>query len=144
MRNGQAVSPADIDWKKGIVLGSISGILCGWLLIALNKLTGVFALEEAFWFNVITFAAGGAVFGIVAGSFTALLEKRLPFKGALVKGIVVSTGLWIVLRLGGFILSLNDPERYHNNVGQTVQGFAFAVMLGVVLGSLWKMENTDR
>jgi len=138
------MNPTDIEWRKGIVLGFISGILCGWFLIALNELTGVFVLEESLAFNMVTFAAGGAVFGIVAGSFTALLEKRLPFNGTLFKGILVSTGLWIVLRLGGYMLSLNDAERYHADIGQTVQGFAFAIMLGVVLGSLWKMERTGR
>ncbi len=125
-----------------MALGSISGIVCGWLLMLLNNFTGVFILEGTFWFNVAAFAVGGAVFGIVAGGFTALLEKRIRFDGELFKGIVVSTGLWIVLRLGGYILSLNDPERYHPDVGQTAQGFVFAVMVGVVLGSLWKMEKT--
>ena len=108
----------------------------------LNILTGVFALEETFWFNVIAFAAGGSVVGFVAGRFTALLERKLPFDGTLLKGIAVSTGLWIVLRLGGYMLSLNDPERYHADLGQTVQGFVFAVMVGAMLGSLWKMEKT--
>jgi len=144
VRNRQAMNPTDIEWRKGIVLGFISGILCGWLLIALNELTGVFVLEESLAFNMVTFGVGGAVFGIVAGSFTALLEKRLPFNGTLFKGILVSTGLWTVLRLGGYILSLNDTERYHADIGQTVQGFAFAIMLGAVLGSLWKMERTGR
>lgn len=133
-----------IEWKKGIVLGLISGILCGWLLIALNEFTGVFVLEASLAFNMVTFAVGGAVFGVVAGGFTALLEKRLPFNGTLLKGILVSTGLWVFLRLGGYMLSLSDAERYHADVGQTAQGFAFAIMLGAMLGSLWKMEKSGR
>lgn len=134
----------DIEWRKGIFLGLLSGILCGWLLMALNELTGVFAIEASLTLNLVAFGAGGGVFGVVAGSFTALLEKSLPFNGALFKGILVSTGLWIVLRAGGYILSLNDAARYHADVGQTVQGFAFAIMLGAMLGSLWKMEKSGR
>ncbi|MFQ5432129.1 MAG: hypothetical protein ACE5EN_06445 [Nitrospinota bacterium] len=142
VRNRQTTTLTDIEWRKGIVIGSISGILCGWVLIALNELTGVFVLEESLVFNMMTFAIGGAVFGVVAGGFLALLERKLPFNGTLLKGILVSTGLWIVLRLGGYMLSLNDAERFHADVGQTVQGFAFAVMLGAMLGGLWSREKS--
>ena len=134
----------EIEWKKGIVLGLISGILCGWLLIALNELTAVFVLESSLAFNMVTFAVGGGMFGMVAGGFTALLEKRLPFNGILLKGILVSTGLWLFLRLVGYMLSLNDAGRYQADSGQSVQGLAFAIMLGAMLGSLWKMKKSNR
>ena len=134
----------DIEWRKGIALGLISGVLCGWLLMALNELTGVFVLEASLTLNVVAFGVGGGLFGVVAGGVTALLEKNLPFKGALLKGILVSTGLWIVLRLGGFMLSFNEPARFHADSGQTIQGFVFAVILGAVLGSLWNRKKAGR
>ena len=93
---------------------------------------------------MVTFAVGGGVFGVVAGGFTALLEKRLPFNGILLKGILVSTGLWLFLRLVGYMLSLNDAGRYQTDSGQSVQGLAFAIMLGAMLGSLWKMKKSNR
>lgn len=128
------------EWKKGIGLGFLSGVATGWISIALNSLTGVFRFESGLLLNIVTFSIGGAVFGIVVGAFMALLGDLLPLKDLVSKAISISAGLWLLLRFTGFLLSLNNPVRYHGDFSQTLQGFTLAIILGAILGILWKSE----
>jgi hypothetical protein len=127
-----------IDWKRGIVAGLLAGILWGWLAMAVNTVTGVFVSEKALLINILAFSTGGAVYGVVAGGLLAATHKILPFKSLLLKAVVVSVGLWLVLRIGGAVLSGASPWRYHQELMATLQGFFLSLVMGTLLGILWK------
>ncbi|MBI3398957.1 MAG: hypothetical protein HY026_06980 [Deltaproteobacteria bacterium] len=132
-----------IDWKKGIMLGAIAGIAWGWVALAVNAATGAFQFENSVLQNLINFAAGGAVFGIVVSGFLSLLHERLPFKNIFLRTIFISTTLWVILRIGGMLLSSIEPERFHLVTAQTVQGFFLAIIMGCILGFLWKIKRKE-
>jgi len=132
-----------IDWKKGIILGVIAGVIWGWLAMAVNAATGAFEFENRLLHNLISFAAGGAVFGIVVNGFLSLLYGWLPFRNIFFKAVFLSAILWLVLRVGGALLSSIEPDRYHLITAQTMQGFILAVMMGGILGLLWKIRRIE-
>jgi hypothetical protein len=132
-----------MDWKRGVVAGLVAGILWGWLAMAVNSFTGAFPLWEGLLFNLTTFAIGGAVFGIVVGGFLVIARDILPFRSLLPKAVMVSVCLWVVLRIGGTLLSGIAPWRYHTVLTQTVQGFFLAILMGLLLGVLWKKLIKD-
>ncbi len=123
-----------VSWR-GVYLGAIAGIVWGWLSMLVNWFTGVFPFEAGLVYNIIAFAVGGAVFGIVAGGFVVAMEGWLP-GGTVLKGIIVSTSLWLVLRIGGTVLSVLNPERYHLIFSQSLQGLVLSIILGFILGIL--------
>ena len=125
--------------KKGICLGILSGIVWGWVSILVNYITGVFPFEESLLKEVITFSFGGAIFGMVIGGFMSLIGDRLPFKSSLPNAIFISTAVWLVLRIGGVLLSYNDPGRFHPDAAQTLQGFMLAIVLGLILTTFWNI-----
>lgn len=125
--------------KKGICLGILSGIVWGWVSILVNYITGVFPFEESLLKEVITFSFGGAIFGMVIGGFMSLIGDRLPFKSLLPNAIFISMAVWLVLRIGGVLLSYNDPGRFHPDVAQTLQGFMLAIVLGIILSTFWNI-----
>ncbi len=106
-------------------------------MIAINLLSGVAEFENGFISNALAFSTGGGLFGLIAGGFMALLEERLPFAGVFAKTVSISVAIWLILRLGGGLLSMNDPQRFHPDFSQTLQGLLFAVVLGLILGGLW-------
>lgn len=125
--------------KKGICLGILSGIVWGWISILVNYITGVFPFEESLLKEVITFSFGGAIFGMVIGGFMSLIGDRLPFKSLLPNAIFISMAVWLVLRIGGVLLSYNDPGRFHPDAAQTLQGFMLAIVLGLILTTFWNI-----
>ena len=125
--------------KKGICLGILSGIVWGWVSILANYITGVFPFEESLLKEVITFSFGGAIFGMVIGGFMSLIGDRLPFKSLLPNAIFISMAVWLVLRIGGVLLSYNDPGRFHPDAAQTLQGFMLAIVLGLILTTFWNI-----
>jgi hypothetical protein len=124
---------------KGICLGILSGIVWGWVSILVNYITGVFPFEESLLKEVITFSFGGAIFGMVIGGFMFLIGDRLPFKSLLPNAIFISMAVWLVLRIGGVLLSYNDPGRFHPDAAQTLQGFMLAIVLGLILTTFWNI-----
>jgi len=130
-----------VDWKKGIMLGAIAGIVWGWIALAVNAATGAFPFENTLLHLLIIFAAGGAIFGIIVSGFLSLLKERLPFKNIFIKAVMVSLVLWIILRGGGTILSSIEPDRYHPETAQSIQGFILALIMGCILGTLWKINR---
>lgn len=137
----------DIDWKKGILAGLVAGICWGWLALAVNTVAGAFLPDRGFFFNLAMFATGGAVYGIVVGGLLAALRDIIPFKSLLAKAVLISVCLWLALRTGGAVLSGVAPWRYHQVMVQTVQGFFLAVLMGLILGVLWKRSfnsSSDR
>ena len=125
--------------KKGICLGILSGIVWGWVSILVNYITGVFPFEESLLKEVITFSFGGAIFGMVIGGFMSLIGDRLPFKSLLPNAIFISMAVWLVLRIGGVLLSYNNPGRFHPDAAQTLQGFMLAIVLGLILTTFWNI-----
>lgn len=126
------------DWKRVIVTGIIAGVTWGWISLAVDAISGAFPIEERLLHNLITFAVGGALIGVVAGAFLNLLQDRLPFKSIFFKAVFISTALWVILRIGGTLLSSVEPHRYHFITAQTVQGFILSVLMGCILGLLWR------
>ena len=131
-----------IDWKKDIMLGAIAGIVWGWIALSVNAATGAFPFENTLLHLLIIFAAGGAIFGIIVSGFLSLLKERLPFENIFIKAVMVSLVLWIILRGGGTLLSSIEPERYHPETAQSIQGFILAIVMGCILGILWKINKT--
>ncbi len=127
-----------------LILSTAGGVIWGWIAMAVNSLSGAFMFEGSFMHNAIIFAVSGAVFGAVAGGFLCVLEDRLPFKSLMLKAVMVSTALWIVLRVGGAVHSKIEPSHYHSVTPQTVQGFFLAVALGIILGILLKNRLKNR
>ena len=129
----------DGNLKNGIFVGSLSGIVWGLVAIFVNHITGVFPFEEHILREMMTFSFGGAIFGMVIGGFLSLIGKRLPFKSSFLNAISVSTAIWLVLRIGGVLLSYSNPERFHPDRDQTIQGFVMAIVLGLILATFWNI-----
>ena len=132
-----------IDWKRGIMLGAVAGIIWGWLAMAVNAVSGAFAFENSLMHNLISFAIGGAVFGIVVNGFLGLLQRLLPFKSILLNAVLLSVVFWLMLRIGGAMLSSVEPDRYHIITAQSIQGFVLAIIMGFILGTLWKINRKE-
>jgi len=132
-----------IDWKRGIMLGAVAGIIWGWVAMAVNAVSGAFAFENSLMHNLISFAVGGAVFGIVVNGFLGLLQRLLPFKSILLNAILLSIVFWLMLRIGGAMLSSVEPDRYHIITAQSIQGFVLAIIMGFILGTLWKINRKE-
>lgn len=132
-----------IDWGKGIILGAIAGIVWGWIAMAVNAMSGAFPFENSVVQNLSNFAVGGAIFGIIVSGFLNLLQEWLPFKSVMLKAVLLSTILWLILRIGGAVLASVNPDRYHPDIPQTVQGFILAIMMGGLLGFLLKIKSKE-
>jgi len=132
-----------IDWKRGIMLGAVAGIIWGWVAMAVNVVSGAFAFENSLMHNLISFAIGGAVFGIVVNGFLGLLQRLLPFKSILLNAVLLSIVFWLMLRIGGAMLSSVEPDRYHIITAQSIQGFVLAIIMGFILGTLWKVNRKE-
>ena len=126
------------DFKNGVVAGVLAGVLWGWASMLVNSISGAFPFEHSTLYNLVVFTIGGIVFGVVTSGFLVLLGNKLPFKGVFGKAVLVSTSLWLILRLGGEGLAIAVPERYHPDVPQTIQGLFLAVALGAILNLFWK------
>ncbi|VAW34992.1 hypothetical protein MNBD_DELTA02-898 [hydrothermal vent metagenome] len=125
------------DWKRGVRAGILAGIAWGWIALATNWLTGAFPLEEGLVYELISFAIGGAIFGTVVGGFLVFGRDLLPFKRLLPKAVLLSTLLWLILRTAGAVLSMNDPNRYHPALDETLQGLVLAITMGGLTWLFW-------
>jgi len=124
--------------KQAVLAGVTAGIIWGWVSMAVNSLTGIFPFESTFAHNLVSFTFGGAIFGIVAGALMAVAGPVLPLRRAIPKAVLICGSLWVILRLGGAMLSVMEPHRYHVLTPETLQGFALALVLGALLGFTWK------
>ena len=127
----------DETWKKGMTVGMVSGVIWGIIALAVNYVTGIGPIERSILIEIATFSIGGAIFGMLMGILLTLSYNRLPFKSLLPKAILVSTLVWLIFNVGTGIGSIVNPERYHPELLQTIQGFFMAVLLGGILGTLW-------
>lgn len=128
---------------KGFSLGAASGALFGWAAMLVNHLTGVFEFEQSAMTLLVTFGAGGAVFGAVAGLLMSFTDGLFLDGRPVLKAVVISAGFWLALRVSGAALSALAPLRYHAVSGQAVQGFLLSCLLGLFLGFLWKSRMAD-
>lgn len=120
-----------------LALPVAAGIVWGWFSMLVNSLTGAFDFESGFGHNLVSFAVSGVILSLICAGLLFVFEDRLPFKRPIPKAMLVSTGFWLVLRIGGALLSSMDHERYHVVTPQTVQGLFLAIMLGAALGMVW-------
>lgn len=128
-----------LDWRKVLLLGSIGGAIWGWGALGVNAISRVSPFEFGLFHNLISFAVGGAIFGIVVSGFLSLLHGWLPFKGSISKAVYIATTLWVIIFLGGYLLATVSPERYTFEIYQGVQGLILALVLGLFLGILWRV-----
>jgi hypothetical protein len=128
---------------KGISIGVVSGALCGWAGIVVNQITGAFPIEMNAMLLIVTFAIGGAVSGVVVAGLMAVTNDLFLTDRPIFKAVVFSVGFWFALRIGAVMLTVQDPTRFHPVMEQSVQGLLMALLLGVVLGCMWKMKSLD-
>lgn len=128
-----------VDWKRGIISGVIAGVVWGCLAITINTASRAFIFEETLLHRLITFTAGGVVFGIVVSGVLSLTHHFMPSKNIFLEAVFVSAVLWGILEVGGVLLHLTNPERYHLVAAQTIQGFVLAVIMGGILGLFRKI-----
>ncbi len=120
--------------KDGLVAGLVGGTLWGILSMAVNGMTGIFPFEHPFFYNLVMFATGGALFGIVTGALFVASRAVLPLDSAILRATIVSVFVWMVLRGGGLVLSYMNPYRYHAVFVEALQGLALSVFLGIIVG----------
>lgn len=128
----------EMDWKDSIIGGLLSGVIWGVISMAVNTFTGAAVPEATFAHDIATFVFAGAVFGIVTGAFLKAAGGFIPVRSTIARAVIVSTSLWIVLRVAGEMLSAMEPDRYHFVTPQTIQGFVLSVLLGVILGVVFR------
>ncbi len=123
--------------KSRIYSSAAAGFIWGLVAMALNSFTSVFAFEGGLAHNLISFTFGGVLFGLVSGGALYLFSGLLPLKGYFPKALVVTTALWLLLRVIGALLSAMEPVRYNVIGAETLQGLVLAVALGAILGAMW-------
>lgn len=128
--------------KDGLITGIIAGTLWGMLSMVVNGITGVFPFEQTVGYNLIVFATGGAVFGVVVGALLSVGWRAIPFRSVLAKALAVSLFVWTVLRVGGLVLSHMNPYRYHAVFVEAVQGLVLAAMLGIVMAMVIRLRHS--
>ena len=128
-------------WKRGIGSGVVTGIAWGWLSMVIHAVTGISPVEQSILYNMFPFTIGGAIFGILSGGILALIHDRLPFKTSFGKAVLLTTWIWLILHVGGFLLSLIDSGRYHYSSREAVHGLILFVLLGGILGAVWQVRN---
>jgi len=107
--------------------------------LLVNTFTGAFSLEAGVVHDLVTFTIGGALFGLVTGGILSVAEGFLPKWGLTLKAVAVSVVIWLALDGTGFVLTIVKPIRYHFEAEQSLQGLFLAVILGLILSTLWKM-----
>ncbi len=120
--------------RDGLIAGLTGGTLWGMFAMAVNAMTGIFPFEHPFFYNLIMFATGGALFGIVTGALLVACRAVLPTDSTILRATIVSLFLWMVLRGGGLVLSYMNPYRYHAVFVEALQGLVLSVFLGVIVG----------
>src|SRR3990172_5030171 len=128
-------------WKRGIGSGVVAGIAWGLLSLAIHTVTGISSVEHSILYNIFPFTIGGGIFGILSGGLLALIHDRLPFKTFLGKAVMLTSLIWLMLHVGGFLLSMIDSGRYHYSSREAVHGLMLAVLLGGILGVVWSKAN---
>ncbi|MBI3008960.1 MAG: hypothetical protein HYY56_05565 [Candidatus Omnitrophica bacterium] len=128
-----------VDWKRGIISGVIAGAVWGCLAITINTASRAFIFEETLLHRLITFTAGGAIFGMVVSGVLSMTRYWMSSRNIFLEAICISVSLWGILEAGGILLHFIKPGRFHLDMAQIVQGIFLAFIMGVLLGFLWKI-----
>ncbi|VAX21662.1 hypothetical protein MNBD_NITROSPINAE01-1291 [hydrothermal vent metagenome] len=128
---------------KGFSLGTVAGVLYGLAGIVFNQVTGAFAFEMSITSLLGTFAVGGAIFGVIAGCFMSVTDNLFLKERPVSRAVIISVGFWLALRFGAASLTMHDSHRYHPVYEQSLQGLVLAVILGLILGLLWKTKVSE-
>lgn len=131
------------DWKEGVATGSLAGIFWGWIVIAVNYTTGAFAFEFTIIQNLFVASVAGGLLGALSGLFLSTIGRKLPFKSVIMQAVFISTSIWLTLRITGFAMTYVDHHRYHPVMSQSIQGLLLSVVLGCILGVLWRRQNRN-
>lgn len=126
---------------KGMGLGFIAGIIWGLISVIINLASGIFTFENNITHNILTFSVGGGILGVIIGGIMIITCKLLPFKNIIIKAVLVSSSLWSALYIGSLLLSFLNPDRYHPDMPQALQGLLLSVLLGSIFGTLWNLEH---
>lgn len=129
--------PLTFGFKDGIIAGAVGGVLWGFVSMAVNSATGVFTPETGLLHDTISFALGGGLFGVVAGGIIGVGGRLIPFGNVYARSVFTSTLIWMLLRVGGAMLSAIEPERYHVLTPDTVQGVLLSALLGAMIAGVW-------
>jgi hypothetical protein len=111
--------------------------------MGINSITGVFPLEATLMHNISAFVIGGALFGLVSSGLLFFAGATTRFRPTIINAAVVTTAIWVLLRFSGTILAASDHHRFHFDRAATVQGFFLAIVLGIILGVLWKTRPRE-
>ncbi len=130
-----------MDYLKN---GITAGVLWGLIAMGVNRITGIFPFEYSILHNLIAFTTGGAIFGIAAGGLLIFLYDKLPFKTSFGKAVLLTTCIWTILNMCGLLLSSDNPMRYHIEVPAAIQGFALAVLMGVIMGAMLQLRQKPK
>ncbi len=128
---------------KGFSLGTVAGVLYGLAGIVLNQVTGAFPFEMNLTSLFGTFAVGGAIFGVIAGCLMSVTDNLFLAERPVSRAVIISVGFWLSLRFGAALLTMHDSHRYHPVYEQSIQGLLLSVILGLILGLLWKMKVAE-
>lgn len=126
-----------LSFKDGIIAGAVGGVLWGLVSMAVNSATGVFAPEAGLLHDIVSFALGGGLFGVVAGGVIGAGGKMIPFRNIYARSVFTSALIWLLLRVGGAMLSAIEPERYHVLTPETAQGLLLSALLGAMIAGVW-------
>ncbi len=127
-----------VDLKRGISIGAYGGMVWGLVVLGVSAYLKFFAFDFTILHDIPIFMAGGAGMGLIVGAFMEVLGERLPFEGAVAKGIVLSVAIWLVFFIPGVFLHLIKPDRYTVEIPLHIQGLFLAMVLGMIIGGLWK------
>lgn len=109
------------------------GALWGLANLGVVVASGWPELEGRLATNVGAFAAGGALMGLTVALILALagpVDRRCRMAWSL----GVTCAVWGLFVLGGALLGVGQPERYHLVGSELLRGAAMAAGLGVLLG----------
>lgn len=129
-----------IDLKRGISVGVYGGMVWGLVVLTVSSYLKFFAFDFTILHDIPVFITGGAMFGLIVGAFMEILGERLPFDGTVAKGVVLSVAIWLTFFIPGIFLHIVMPERYTVDIPLHIQGLFLAIILGIIIGTLWKKE----
>ncbi len=109
------------------------GALWGFANLGIVLASGWPELEGGLAANVVAFAAGGALMGLTVALILALVDPA-DRRRRMAWSLGATCAVWGAFVLGGAMLGVAQPERYHLVGSELLRGAAMAAGLGVLLG----------
>ncbi|MFZ5864204.1 MAG: hypothetical protein ACOYXR_15385 [Nitrospirota bacterium] len=116
-------------------LGAAVGIgaLWGFANLGIVLASGWPVLEGGLAANVVAFTVGGALMGLTVVLILALVEPA-DRGHRMAWSLGVTCAVWGAFVIGGALLGVAQPDRYHLVGSELLRGAAMAAGLGVLLG----------